>query len=165
MNSDKAVYYYFCLIIAGLVITMGIIILAVEIAIPSDDLSGYKIAGKDFLIGSAFLIPPILYRKFTTKEERKKSSKWGTTILFFSIMILCFGISSTFISYGFYKTAIAFLVLGVLPFAITVIPSILNMNSKPDPVIRFPGGVKYDPNSFWGPWELEDYKDDNPDDK
>ena len=72
MNIGIAVYFYFCITIAILLFLIAFALIVISVLFldgTSPEL--WKLVGKIFLMGCGFCIPPILYWKFTTKEERE----------------------------------------------------------------------------------------------
>lgn len=116
MTSNKAVFYYFCLTVSVILFICAAIVLIFEICIPGPDAQGYVLAAKEAGIGCAFLIPPILYKRFA--NEDKGQPYGGVPVLCIVAFIMLCGIASVFLSQGFIKTATALYIIACIPLFI-----------------------------------------------
>lgn len=116
MTSNKAVFYYFCLTVSVLLFLCAAIVLTVTICVSGDSADGYILAAKEAGIGCAFLIPPILYKRFA--NEDKGQPYGGVPVLCIVAFIMLCGIASVFLSQGFIKTATALYLIACIPLFI-----------------------------------------------
>ena len=88
MNSDKAIYYYFCLTAAVIMILLTITLCIFQLALGLDS-EGIAIMKKCGIFGAAFLVPPILYKIFATKEQESKNKKPFTLYYLICALVWC----------------------------------------------------------------------------
>lgn len=93
-----------------------LIISGALVCVSGDSADGYIIAAKGTGIGCAFLIPPILYKRFA--NEDKGQPYGGVPVLCIVAFIMLCGIASVFLSQGFIKTATALYLIACIPLFI-----------------------------------------------
>ena len=116
MNSDKAVYYYFCLTVAvGMILITGVFcFLGFVSGFDPEIVSRIKKYG---IFGVAFLVPPILYKIFATKEQESKNKKPLTLyyLIVGLIWAVIIGIASGFLKAGMIKVAVWMYISSIIP--------------------------------------------------
>lgn len=123
MDSNKAVFYYFCLVGVFLMLAIAILVGGIEIAIPGNPEGAWRIISRCLIAAAGISIPPILWKIFVREEPKeKKRSNFGWCLFWGIAWFIVVGLASAMAMAGMIKATTWTYIGALLPAAMFFIP-------------------------------------------
>ena len=131
MTKDKAIYQYFCTIVASICFISAAVVFIFDIS-NGITAKGMIVAAKITAVASLFTIPPLLYRRFGDKsKDNDKSKESGLSTLLASCFYLLIGIGMMFFAHKFYITGSIICLIAMAPVMVAFFHAFTNLPSIP----------------------------------
>ncbi len=123
MDSNKAVFYYFCLVVVFVMLAVALMVEGIEIAIPGNPEGAWRIVSRCLIGAAVFSFPPILWKIFVREEPKEKNrSNFGWCLLWGVAWFIVVGLASAMAMAGMIKAATWTYIGSLFPAAMFFMP-------------------------------------------